>query len=109
MPPRQPDQHRFRTEPFGGLSSQSSPCANIPLSTSPRYHGTRGCTQFFRNLPWVGAAHPDDLGYGATAAIARWTGQGKRISYRLVTSGEATIDGMSEDVRSRAKQRALPW
>jgi len=57
----------------------------------------------------VGAAHPDDLGYGATAAIARWTGQGKRISYRLVTSGEATIDGMSEDVRSRAKQRALPW
>ena len=37
-------------------------------------------------------AHPDDLEYGAAAAIARWTGQGKEITYCLLTSGEAGID-----------------
>lgn len=39
-------------------------------------------------------AHPDDLEFGAAAAIARWTGQGKQIAYVLLTSGEAGIDGM---------------
>ncbi|MER7459182.1 PIG-L deacetylase family protein [Micromonospora sp. NPDC126480] len=39
-------------------------------------------------------AHPDDLEFGAAAAVARWTDQGKRIVYCLVTSGEAGIDGM---------------
>src|SRR3954469_19465605 len=39
-------------------------------------------------------AHPDDLEFGAAAAIARWTGQGKEIVYVLLTSGEAGIDGM---------------
>lgn len=42
-------------------------------------------------------AHPDDLEYGAASAIARWTAQGKKISYCLVTSGEAGIDGMPPD------------
>ena len=40
-------------------------------------------------------AHPDDLEFGAAAAIARWTGQGKQIIYCLVTSGEAGIDAMA--------------
>ncbi|GAA2100966.1 PIG-L family deacetylase [Microlunatus panaciterrae] len=39
-------------------------------------------------------AHPDDLEFGAAAAIARWTGQGKSINYCMVTSGEAGIDGL---------------
>jgi LmbE family N-acetylglucosaminyl deacetylase len=39
-------------------------------------------------------AHPDDLEFGAAAAIARWTAQGKQIVYTLLTSGEAGIDGM---------------
>jgi LmbE family N-acetylglucosaminyl deacetylase len=39
-------------------------------------------------------AHPDDLEFGAAAAIARWTGQGKDITYCLLTSGEAGIDSM---------------
>lgn len=38
--------------------------------------------------------HPDDVEYGAAAAIARWTGQGKHVSYALVTSGEAGIDSI---------------
>ena len=40
------------------------------------------------------AAHPDDLEYGMASAIARWTEQGKEITYLLLTRGEAGIDGM---------------
>ena len=40
-------------------------------------------------------AHPDDLEYGAASAVAAWTSRGKRVSYVLVTSGEAGIDGMT--------------
>ncbi|MGJ9421572.1 PIG-L deacetylase family protein [Aeromicrobium sp. CF3.5] len=39
-------------------------------------------------------AHPDDLEFGAAAAVARWTGQGKTVGYVMVTSGEAGIDGI---------------
>ncbi|MBT8241997.1 MAG: PIG-L family deacetylase [Acidimicrobiia bacterium] len=39
-------------------------------------------------------AHPDDMEYGAAAAVARWTGQGKTIAYVLVTDGEAGISSM---------------
>ena len=39
-------------------------------------------------------AHPDDLEYGAAAAIARWTEQGKDIRYVLATRGEAGIDSI---------------
>ncbi len=42
-------------------------------------------------------AHPDDLEFGAAAAVARWTGQGKKVVYCMVTSGEAGIDGMHPD------------
>jgi LmbE family N-acetylglucosaminyl deacetylase len=38
-------------------------------------------------------AHPDDLEYGAAAAVARWTRQGKKVSYLLATRGEAGIAG----------------
>lgn len=38
-------------------------------------------------------AHPDDLEYGAASAIARWTRQGKQVSYLIVTRGEAGIAG----------------
>lgn len=42
-------------------------------------------------------AHPDDMEFGAAAAVARWTGQGKDVAYCMVTSGEAGIDGMDPD------------
>jgi LmbE family N-acetylglucosaminyl deacetylase len=54
-------------------------------------------------------AHPDDLEYGAAAAIARWTGAGKHVSYLLVTRGEAGIDGMDPSEvapRREAEERA---
>ena len=42
-------------------------------------------------------AHPDDLEYGTASAIARWTAQGKEVTYVMVTDGEAGIDGMAPD------------
>jgi LmbE family N-acetylglucosaminyl deacetylase len=57
----------------------------------------------FETLPedWQRAlcivAHPDDLEFGAAAAVARWTGQGKDVVYCMVTSGEAGIDGLHPD------------
>jgi len=45
----------------------------------------------------VVVAHPDDMEFGGAAAIARWTGQGRRIAYVMVTSGEAGIDGTSPE------------
>ena len=49
-------------------------------------------------------AHPDDLEFGAAAAIARWTGQGKKVVYCMVTSGEAGIDGMLPDESRRVRE-----
>jgi LmbE family N-acetylglucosaminyl deacetylase len=37
-------------------------------------------------------AHPDDLEYGASSAIAKWTAAGKQFAYVLATRGEAGID-----------------
>lgn len=39
-------------------------------------------------------AHPDDIEYGVSAAVAAWTSAGKRVSYYLLTRGEAGIDTM---------------
>jgi LmbE family N-acetylglucosaminyl deacetylase len=49
-------------------------------------------------------AHPDDLEFGAAAAIARWTGQGKEITYCMVTSGEAGIDGLDPEECRRVRE-----
>ncbi|MEU7995189.1 PIG-L deacetylase family protein [Micromonospora sp. NPDC049060] len=55
-------------------------------------------------------AHPDDLEFGAAAAVARWTAQGKQIVYCLVTSGEAGIDAMppprAREVREREQRES---
>ena len=37
-------------------------------------------------------AHPDDLEYGAASAVAKWTAQGKLVTYVMVSRGEAGID-----------------
>lgn len=39
-------------------------------------------------------AHPDDLEYGTSAAVDRWTKAGKTVTYFLLTRGEAGIDTM---------------
>jgi LmbE family N-acetylglucosaminyl deacetylase len=49
-------------------------------------------------------AHPDDLEFGGAAAVARWTGQGKKVVYCMVTSGEAGIDAMAPDESRRVRE-----
>jgi LmbE family N-acetylglucosaminyl deacetylase len=52
-------------------------------------------------------AHPDDMEYGAASAVARWTDEGKRVDYLLVTRGEAGIATMPPDevVRVRTDEQ----
>lgn len=52
-------------------------------------------------------AHPDDLEFGASAALARWTEQGKLVVEVLATRGEAGIDGMDpvESARVRSEEQ----
>jgi LmbE family N-acetylglucosaminyl deacetylase len=50
-------------------------------------------------------AHPDDMEFGAAAAVARWTGQGKWVGYTMVTSGEAGIDGLHPDECRTVRER----
>jgi LmbE family N-acetylglucosaminyl deacetylase len=40
-------------------------------------------------------AHPDDLEYGASGAIAAWTAAGKQVSYVLASRGEAGIPSLA--------------
>ncbi|MCE0485357.1 PIG-L deacetylase family protein [Ornithinimicrobium sediminis] len=51
------------------------------------------------------AAHPDDLEYGIAAAVARWTAQGKTVTYLLATRGEAGIDGMHPDEAAPVREQ----
>ncbi|MCH0541418.1 PIG-L family deacetylase [Streptomyces sp. MUM 203J] len=39
-------------------------------------------------------AHPDDLEYGCSAAVATWTDAGREVAYVLATRGEAGIDSL---------------
>ncbi len=48
-------------------------------------------------------AHPDDLEYGAASAVARWTRQGKTVSYLLATKGEAGIAGMAPATTAKVR------
>ncbi len=45
----------------------------------------------FRRVLCV-AAHPDDLEYGTSAAVAAWTVAGIEVAYLLLTRGEAGMD-----------------
>jgi LmbE family N-acetylglucosaminyl deacetylase len=50
------------------------------------------------NRAIVVAAHPDDIEYSLASAVARWTGEGKHISYLLATQGEAGIAGVQPEL-----------
>lgn len=53
-------------------------------------------------------AHPDDMEYGASAAVSAWTRAGIEVSYLLLTSGEAGMQRPPEEVgpERAAEQRA---
>ena len=42
-------------------------------------------------------AHPDDVEYGASSAVAAWTARGVEVAYLLLTRGEAGIDTLEPD------------
>ena len=46
----------------------------------------------FRRVLCV-VAHPDDVEYGISSAVASWTARGVDVAYLLLTRGEAGIDG----------------
>lgn len=59
-------------------------------------------------------AHPDDLEYGAAAAVSTWTAAGKEVGYLLVTRGEAGIPSVEpgecaalREAEQRAGARAV--
>ena len=78
---------RRRQAAAGACSGHDRTAAPPRSSRSPRTGSARSCV----------VAHPDDMEFGAAAAVARWTGQGKEVVYCMVTSGEAGIDGMDPD------------
>ncbi|NGN63469.1 PIG-L family deacetylase [Streptomyces sp. A7024] len=49
-------------------------------------------------------AHPDDLEYGAAAAVSHWTKAGKEVTYLLVSRGEAGIDGLDPETCARLRE-----
>lgn len=54
-------------------------------------------------------AHPDDMEYGASAAVAHWTRAGVEVSYLLITHGEAGMQRTPDEaraVRSEEQRRA---
>ncbi|WP_225825756.1 PIG-L deacetylase family protein [Streptomyces naphthomycinicus] len=50
-------------------------------------------------------AHPDDLEYGCSAAVAGWTDAGREVSYVLATRGEAGIDTVDPAVCGPLRER----
>lgn len=55
-------------------------------------------------------AHPDDMEYGGSAAVAAWTAQGIEVHYLLLTAGEAGISSIEPRtcaaMRREEQQRA---
>ncbi|MFQ5872767.1 MAG: PIG-L deacetylase family protein [Dehalococcoidia bacterium] len=49
-------------------------------------------------------AHPDDLEFGTSSAVARWTSQGKEVVYLIVSRGEAGIDSMAPEEAGRIRE-----
>ncbi len=49
-------------------------------------------------------AHPDDIEYGAAAAVAVWAAAGADCRYLLATRGEAGIDGMEPVTAARIRE-----
>jgi LmbE family N-acetylglucosaminyl deacetylase len=50
-------------------------------------------------------AHPDDVEYGTSSAVAAWTASGVEVAYLLLTRGEAGIDTMSPDETAELRVR----
>lgn len=50
-------------------------------------------------------AHPDDVEYGTSSAVAAWTSQGIDVAYLLLTRGEAGMDASAPDQTAELRMR----
>jgi LmbE family N-acetylglucosaminyl deacetylase len=50
-------------------------------------------------------AHPDDVEYGTSSAVAAWTSQGIDVAYLLLTRGEAGMDASTPDRTAELRVR----
>lgn len=50
-------------------------------------------------------AHPDDVEYGTSSAVAAWTGQGIEVAYLLLTRGEAGMDARPPEETAELRVR----
>ncbi|KRF28732.1 PIG-L deacetylase family protein [Nocardioides sp. Soil805] len=50
-------------------------------------------------------AHPDDVEYGTSSAVAAWTSQGIEVAYLLLTKGEAGMDASTPDQTADLRMR----
>lgn len=50
-------------------------------------------------------AHPDDMEYGASGAVAAWTDGGREVAYLMVTRGEAGIDDLPPAESAGVRER----
>ena len=53
----------------------------------------------------VVVAHPDDIEFGSSGAVAAWTRAGKTVSYLLLSRGEAGIESMAPKEAAEVRER----
>jgi LmbE family N-acetylglucosaminyl deacetylase len=58
----------------------------------------------FRRVLCV-VAHPDDVEYGTSSAVAAWTARGVEVAYLLLTRGEAGMDAVSPEQTAELRAR----
>jgi LmbE family N-acetylglucosaminyl deacetylase len=58
----------------------------------------------FRRVLCV-VAHPDDVEYGTSSAVAAWTSQGVEVAYLLLTRGEAGMDSRTPEETAELRVR----
>jgi LmbE family N-acetylglucosaminyl deacetylase len=75
------------TRPYDGAVTQQLP----PLPDNA-----------FRSVLCV-VAHPDDVEYGTSAAVAAWTAGGVEVSYLLLTRGEAGMENTAPEVTAEVR------
>ncbi|SHG23076.1 N-acetylglucosaminyl deacetylase, LmbE family [Jatrophihabitans endophyticus] len=50
-------------------------------------------------------AHPDDIEFGSSGAVAAWTAAGKTVHYLILSRGEAGIDSMPPEKAGEVRER----
>jgi LmbE family N-acetylglucosaminyl deacetylase len=58
----------------------------------------------FRRVLCV-VAHPDDVEYGISSAVAAWTAKGVEVAYLLLTRGEAGMDGTRPEETAKLRRQ----